>query len=85
LFLDEAFANIDADGRVELRRLVRDFIDRSGCTLVVATQTLTDVSALCKRVVLLEDGRVELDAPLSPAALDAHPYLAALAAEATSP
>jgi len=85
LFLDEAFANIDADGRVELRRLVRDFIERSGCTLVVATQTLADVSALCQRVVLLENGRVELDAPLSPATLDARPYLAALAAEATSP
>lgn len=82
LFLDEAFANVDADGRIALRTLVREYVVRTNCALVIATQTLADITALCKRVVVLEQGYVELDAPFSVSTLTAHPYLAALAGEA---
>lgn len=56
LFLDEPFAHVDADGRPGLRALVRDYVARSGCTVVLATQNLADVSALCKNVMVLEAG-----------------------------
>jgi ABC-type sulfate/molybdate transport systems ATPase subunit len=58
LFLDEPFANIDADGRPKLRAAVRAYCDRSGCALVLATQNLADVTALCRTALVLENGRL---------------------------
>lgn len=58
LFLDEPFANVDADGRPALRNLVRDYVTRSGCALVLATQNVADVATLCKRVILLAAGQL---------------------------
>ena len=82
LFLDEAFANVDADGRGPLRAVVRAYVERTGCALVVATQTLADARALCRDVVVLEEGRVVQAAVLDAALQAPTPYLAALAAEA---
>jgi ABC-type multidrug transport system ATPase subunit len=58
LFLDEPFANIDADGRPKLRDAVRAYSDRSRCALVLATQNLADVAALCRTALVLENGRL---------------------------
>lgn len=57
LFLDEPFANVDADGRPALRQLVGDYLAESRCTLVLATQNLIDVTTLCKKAMVLENGR----------------------------
>lgn len=83
LFLDEPFANVDADGRPALRSLVRDYVTQSRCALVLATQNLTDVATLCKTAMLLENGMpVEL---LDFTAIDGsgHPYLQALVTESS--
>jgi ABC-type sulfate/molybdate transport systems ATPase subunit len=56
LFLDELFANVDADSRPLLRAAVRTFCQRSGCTLVLATQNLADVAVLCRTALVLENG-----------------------------
>jgi ABC-type multidrug transport system ATPase subunit len=58
LFLDEPFANVDADGRPALRELVRSYTERSGCALLLATSSLADAAALCKDAVLLRNGAV---------------------------
>lgn len=58
LFLDEPFANVDADGRPALRTLVRDYAERSGCTLIVATSTLADALTLCADACVLREGRL---------------------------
>jgi ABC-type multidrug transport system ATPase subunit len=59
LFLDEPFANVDAEGRPVLRDLVRAYVERAGCALVIATQVLADAMLLSSHVLLLESGRVE--------------------------
>jgi len=82
LVLDEPFANIDADGRLALRQVVRDYVRRAGCALVLATQVLADVTPLCRRLILLDRGRVA--ERLNAATLTAtatHPYLRALLSE----
>ncbi|HYM91784.1 MAG TPA: ATP-binding cassette domain-containing protein [bacterium] len=81
LLLDEPFASIDADGRCALRQVVGDYVARTGCALVLATQTLADVTALCRHVVLLERGRIveRLSAP--GLTVSRHPYLRALLSE----
>jgi len=81
LLLDEPFANIDADGRFALRCLVADYVARSGCALVLATQTLADVTPLCRRLVLLDRGRAAERLDVAGLAGSTHPYLRALLAE----
>jgi len=81
LFLDEPFANVDAHGRCMLREVVNDYVARSGCTLVLATQTLADVAALCDHVVLLDRGRVVESLGAARLAESAQPYLRALVSE----
>ncbi len=81
LFLDEPFANVDADGRAPLRNLVREYVARSGCALVLATQSLADVMALCETSMLLEDGRPVERLKSSTIASSSQPYLRALVRE----
>lgn len=85
LFLDEPFANVDADGRASLRELVAGYVRRSKCAFVIATQALADAAALCREAMVLDRGRdVEL-LPARAIGTSRHPYLRALVAEAASP
>jgi tungstate transport system ATP-binding protein len=81
LFLDEPFANVDADARVSLRSLLRSYAFESQCPLIVATQTFADVVALSERVVLLEGGRNAETWDLTAIRSSQHPYLQALITE----
>jgi len=81
LFLDEPFANVDADGRPGLRALVRDYVARSGCALVLATQNLADVTTLCKTVMVLEAGRPTELLDVGAIETSRNPYLQAIVCE----
>lgn len=81
LFLDEPFANVDADGRVALRKLVHEYVARSGCTLIVATQNLADVTALCRKAMVLDDGRPAEKLDVSDIGASHNPYVRALVLE----
>jgi ABC-type multidrug transport system ATPase subunit len=81
LLLDEPFANIDADGRPALRGVVGEYVARTGCALAVTTQTLADVIPLCRRLVLLDRGRVVEHLDVTELTSSTHPYLRALLAE----
>ena len=81
LFLDEPFANVDADARVTLRGVVKDYARDTGCAVIVATQSYADVVALAERVVLLERGRVEANLAVSRIASSGASYLHAMIGE----
>jgi len=81
LLLDEPFANIDADGRFTLRQVVGEYVARTGCALVLATQTLADVTPLCGMMVLLERGRVAEQLNVTRLTASRHPYLRAMLSE----
>jgi len=74
IFLDEPFANVDADGRPALRALVRSYAERSGCTILLVTSSLADATALCENAVLLRSGSASYQGPLRalPAAGDGY-------------
>ena len=82
LFLDEPFANVDADGRPALRRLVAAYVARTSCALILATQNLADVTALCRVATVLEDGRASVTLAVDAFEKSRNPYLCALVAEA---
>ena len=83
LFLDEPFANVDADGRPALRQLVGDYLAESRCTLVLATQNLIDVTTLCKKAMVLENGRPVQTLDTSDIDTSKNQYLQALIAESS--
>ncbi len=81
LFLDEPFANVDADGRVGLRKLVQEYIVQSRCSLIVATQNLADVTSLCRKAMVLDDGRSAEMLNVNDIGASHNPYLRALVSE----
>lgn len=62
LLLDEPTANLDAASRHRLVSLVQQLARR--CTVVITTHQSVDVVDVGGRVVVLDRGRVEVDAPL---------------------
>jgi energy-coupling factor transport system ATP-binding protein len=64
LVLDEPMAGLDPRGRRELVGLLRGLAEDRGLTLIVCSSSLTDASLLCDRFVVLDEGRVVMDAPV---------------------
>jgi ABC-2 type transport system ATP-binding protein len=63
LILDEPTIGLDPTQIVEVRRLIRRLAKRS--TVLLSTHILSEVEALCDRVIILINGRIRADAELS--------------------
>ena len=55
--LDEPFANLDPSTQIRLKQIIKE-LSSSGTTVLVSSHDLQDVTEVCKRIVLLEKGRV---------------------------
>lgn len=62
LLLDEPTANLDVQSREELHAILVQ-LREEGRTIVLSTHFVEHVAELADRVILLKDGRVELDQP----------------------
>ncbi len=65
LFLDEPTLGLDVMAQHEIRTLLRGYVREQGLTLLMASHYMRDVEAICDRVILLDQGRVRFDGPLS--------------------
>ena len=63
LILDEPTLGLDPTQMVEIRRLIRSLAKRS--TILFSTHILSEVEALCDRVLIIISGEVKADARLS--------------------
>ena len=63
LVLDEPTVGLDPKQITEIRGLIRTL--GSGRTIVFSSHILSEVQQLCDHVVILHDGRVKLDMPMS--------------------
>jgi ABC-2 type transport system ATP-binding protein len=63
LILDEPTLGLDPTQVVEIRRLIRSLAEHS--TILFSTHILSEVEALCDRVVILISGQIRADARLS--------------------
>jgi ABC-2 type transport system ATP-binding protein len=63
VFLDEPTAGLDPLNVRELRGMIRDFAGRK--TVVLCTHVLSEVEAVCDRVLILDQGRTVLSGKLS--------------------
>ncbi len=56
VILDEPMSGLDPMGRMEVRHLIRD-LRRGGMTVFFSSHIISDVEALCDRVVMIHRGR----------------------------
>ncbi len=64
LFLDEPTTGLDIQARQAMWQAIRQLV-AEGCGVLLTTQYLEEAEALAQQVVVLEQGRVLADAPLS--------------------
>lgn len=63
LLADEPTAHLDAPGRIEIMHLLRDLAHTHGTAVLVATHEIAHALALCDRLWLVHEGRVEVGLP----------------------
>jgi ABC-2 type transport system ATP-binding protein len=64
LFLDEPTVGMDVVGKDRVRHLLARLAEEHGTTIVLTTHDLVDIERLCKRVIVLDHGRVLYDGGL---------------------
>jgi ABC-2 type transport system ATP-binding protein len=64
LFLDEPTIGLDVVAKENVRRFLRDIRERLGVTVILTTHDLGDIEQLCRRVMIIDRGRVHFDGEL---------------------
>lgn len=65
VFLDEPTIGLDVLVKLKIREFLKEMNAEYGTTILLTTHDLTDIEALCKRVVLLDQGKIIYDGALS--------------------
>lgn len=74
LFLDEPTLGLDVTMQRRLRSFLTTYNQRHNVTVILTSHYMADVVALCKRVILINDGRLVYDGLLSDLAERLAPY-----------
>lgn len=61
LYLDEPTIGLDVISKVKVREFLRDLNAELGTTVLLTTHDLTDIEQLCKRVMVIDHGRLMYD------------------------
>ena len=65
LFLDEPTLGLDVSMQSRLRRFLAEHNQRTGVTVILTSHYMADVVALCPRVILIHQGRLQYDGDLA--------------------
>ncbi|MCB9752842.1 MAG: ATP-binding cassette domain-containing protein [Myxococcales bacterium] len=61
LFLDEPTLGMDVSMQLAIRAFVREYNEERGATIVLTSHYMQDVSALCPRILVINDGALRFD------------------------
>ncbi len=64
LFLDEPTIGLDVLAKENVRVFLREICEREGVTVILTTHDLGDIEQLCKRVIIIDKGKVHFDGEL---------------------
>jgi ABC-2 type transport system ATP-binding protein len=64
LFLDEPTIGLDAAAKLAVRQFVRRLNRERGVTVILTTHDMDDIEALCRRILVISEGRILVDGPL---------------------
>lgn len=65
LYLDEPTIGLDVVSKAKVREFLRDLNAERGTTVLLTTHDLTDIEQLCKRVMVIDHGRLMYDGALA--------------------
>ncbi|GAE37095.1 ABC transporter ATP-binding protein [Halalkalibacter akibai] len=65
LFLDEPTIGLDVLVKLKIRKFLKEINEQYKTTIMLTTHDLTDIEALCERVVLLDEGKIVYDGKLN--------------------
>ena len=65
LFLDEPTIGLDVAVKLRIRDFIRTVNDEQGTTIILTTHDLSDVEAVCERVLLIDQGRLLFDGDIA--------------------
>ncbi|MFJ4877888.1 ATP-binding cassette domain-containing protein [Streptomyces sp. NPDC088745] len=65
LYLDEPTIGLDVVSKSKVRQFLRDLNAELGTTVLLTTHDLTDIEQLCKRVMVIDHGRLMYDGALA--------------------
>ena len=65
LFLDEPTIGLDVNMQVRIREFVAAYNQRFNATVILTSHYMADVTALCKRIIVVDKGRIIFDGDLS--------------------
>ncbi|MGI8404204.1 MAG: ABC transporter ATP-binding protein [Thermomicrobiales bacterium] len=74
LFLDEPTVGLDVVGKERIRTFIEEINQTRRTTVLLTTHDLEDVERLCKRLVIIDHGRVLFDGAASELVLRYAPY-----------
>jgi ABC-2 type transport system ATP-binding protein len=65
LFLDEPTLGLDITMQARIRHFVGEYNRQHGATIMLTSHYMADVTALCKRIIVIDHGRILFDGPIS--------------------
>jgi ABC-2 type transport system ATP-binding protein len=65
LFLDEPTIGVDITMQARIREFIANYNRRYGATIILTSHYMADVTALCKRIIVIDHGRLLFDGALA--------------------
>ena len=65
LFLDEPTLGLDVNAQAAVRNFLREYNRKYGATILLTSHYMADITALCKRVLLIHQGNLFYDGQLA--------------------
>ena len=65
VFLDEPTIGLDIVAQHALREFIAQFNKEHGTTIILTSHYMDDIEALCERVILMDEGRIQFDGGLN--------------------
>lgn len=65
LFLDEPTLGVDITMQARIRQFIAEYNRRYNATIILTSHYMADVTALCKRIVVIDHGKLLFDGPLA--------------------
>lgn len=65
LFLDEPTIGLDVNMQVRIREFIAEYNRRFDATVILTSHYMADVTALCRRIIVIDRGKIVFDGDLS--------------------